>query len=171
MVNALKYVSKFGPTIAVLAGSGKNVTVQYAGYLVFQMIATLFCLYWDLYMDWGLFRGTRKNNRILRDKMKYAPSYYYFCMVLNTLLRFFWLIGFFHLHIDLHPIENHQTYEHAAELASLTILKKFEFLTWASMVAEGVRRGFWSTIRVENEFLNNFENYRDLITIPPIKDE
>jgi len=34
------------------------------------------------------------------------------------------------------------------------------------MLAEAIRRTIWALIRVENEFFNNFESYRSIITIP-----
>ena len=39
------------------------------------------------------------------------------------------------------------------------------------MMAEAIRRSIWSILRVENEFFNNFEQFRDCIVIPPIKDD
>ena len=50
-------------------------------------------------------------------------------------------------------------------------MKDFEMLTFVSMMAEAIRRSIWSLLRVENEFFNNFEEYRDFIVIPPIKDD
>lgn len=58
------------------------------------MLTTLFCLYWDFHWDWGLFRGTEQSNRILRDEITYSPGFYYFAMILNTILRFWWLFAF-----------------------------------------------------------------------------
>ena len=39
------------------------------------------------------------------------------------------------------------------------------------MMVEAIRRTLWSIIRVENEFHNNFEEYRDILMIPPIKED
>jgi len=39
------------------------------------------------------------------------------------------------------------------------------------MLQEAIRRTLWAIIRVENEFFNNFESFRDMVLIPPIKDE
>ena len=41
-------------------------------------------------------------------------------------------------------------------------------MTFVGMMIEAFRRTFWSVIRVENESINNFENYRDILIIPPI---
>ena len=44
-------------------------------------------------------------------------------------------------------------------------------MIFISMIVESIRRTLWSIIRVENEQHNNFENYRDIMMIPPIKDD
>jgi hypothetical protein len=41
-------------------------------------------------------------------------------------------------------------------------------LTVISIVLECTRRAQWSLIRVENEQVNNFEQYRSIPIIPPI---
>ena len=51
------------------------------------------------------------------------------------------------------------------------LVQKLELFTFISMMVEIIRRTFWSLIRVENEFFNNFEQYRDTVLIPPIKDD
>lgn len=38
-------------------------------------------------------------------------------------------------------------------------------------VAEGFRRAQWALIRVENENVNNFEKYRNILQIPPFKED
>jgi len=40
-----------------------------------------------------------------------------------------------------------------------------------AMLAEAFRRAQWSLIRVENEFHNNFEQYRSIPQIPGLADE
>ena len=120
------------------------------------MVTTLFCLYWDFLWDWGMFIGTEPGRKYLRNEIKYSPSFYYTCMFMNTIFRFWWLISM--LLVILTGSQN-------------LIVDKLELFTFASMMIEAVRRTFWSMIRVENEFFNNFEQYRDTILIPPIKDD
>jgi hypothetical protein len=38
-------------------------------------------------------------------------------------------------------------------------------------VAEGFRRAQWSLIRIENENVNNFEKYRNILQIPEFREE
>jgi len=44
-------------------------------------------------------------------------------------------------------------------------------MIFLGVMVEAVRRTIWAILRVENEFYNNFEQYRDILVIPPIKDE
>jgi hypothetical protein len=37
------------------------------------------------------------------------------------------------------------------------------------MFAEGFRRALWALFRLENEQVNNFEKYRTILEIPPLK--
>jgi len=36
-------------------------------YLTWKGISSAYKVFWDFYFDWGLFRGTKPNNRFLRD--------------------------------------------------------------------------------------------------------
>ena len=45
------------------------------------------------------------------------------------------------------------------------------WLTWFEFIIVAVRRTIWVVIRIESEFYNNYEQYRDIVTIPPIKFE
>jgi len=160
----MKYVSKWGPTIAVkLSGhsnkfyqKGENGTLQftslYWGYFGSQMLTTLFCLYWDYVWDWGFFYG--KKNKILRDKLTFKPAFYYFALFENTVFRFWWLYASLFISFG----------------DSAFWFDKIELMVMLGVMAELTRRTVWALIRVENEFHNNFEQYRDILVIPPIKD-
>ena len=64
-------------------------------YIVFGMISTIYCLYWDYYMDWGLFRSKEKGRKYLRNKIMYPAGFYYYAMISNTILRLFWVLSVF----------------------------------------------------------------------------
>ena len=85
--------------------------------------------------------------------MSFAPSFYYFAMVLNFILRFFWLIGVFHLKVAKDPDG---------------LWNEFKILSMMSIAAECLRRTVWAIIRVENEMFNNFEEYRSIPKIPSL---
>lgn len=41
-------------------------------------------------------------------------------------------------------------------------------MVFIQVMAEAIRRGLWSLIRIENEQNNNLETYRTIPIIPPI---
>lgn len=77
-------------------------------------------------------------------------------MAANLVLRFWWVIGLFH-----YSFEDHND----------SLIKNLDILHFVGMMAEAFRRTFWSLIRVENEFFNNFEAYRSIPTIPNLFEE
>ena len=115
-----------------------------------KIFCTLFVWCWDNYMDWGLLRGTQPGRKLLRDQLTFAPSFYYTCIVLNTLFRFYWVLPMLVGKTDNEIVEN------------------LELFIFGSMMVEAVRRTFWAIIRVENESFNNFEQYRTIVAIPPM---
>ena len=116
------------------------------------MITTLFCIYWDFRWDWGFFTGTKKETRFFRDEMKFSKTFYITCIIFNLIFRFWWFFGIF-------------TFQESALIDSVGLI------AFSAMFVEAVRRTFWAMIRVENEFFNNMEKYRDVMMIPPIKDD
>jgi|APSaa5957512535_1039671.scaffolds.fasta_scaffold676158_1 hypothetical protein len=75
-------------------------------------------------------------------------------MLFNTIFRFWWLTGIF-------------TIKYAD---GAYFMDSVGILTFMAAMVEIIRRTFWAVIRVENEFFNNFEQYRDIIMIPPIRE-
>jgi hypothetical protein len=53
-LNALKYFSKIVPPMVAIWAEKKVGGELFRVYFTFEMIATLYCLLWDFYMDWGL---------------------------------------------------------------------------------------------------------------------
>ena len=113
----------------------------------------MYCLVWDYYMDWGLFRSSATASYALRSQIKFPQWFYYFAMFLNLCLRFYWVIGIFH-----YTFQNDER----------NLVNQLEVMAFLSLMAEAVRRSVWSLIRVENEFFNNFEAYRTIPTIPDL---
>ena len=115
---------------------------------------------WDFYFDWGLFRGTRKDNRFLRDNMKFSPMFYYVCMAIDIIGLYFWAFV-----ILFYTITESQS----EAIDSLEFFSNVIWITWVELIAAAIRRTVWILIRFENEFFSNFEQFRDVTTIPPIK--
>lgn len=114
-----------------------------------SLFATTYSYIWDILMDWALFR----DGKVLRDKILYPPNYYYFSMVTNLFLRFFWVIPF------LGPGIWPQAFNDA------------EALTIILCIAEIYRRAQWSLFRLEIENIYNFEKYRTILEIPRLPNE
>lgn len=120
--------------------------------------------FWDLKYDWGLFQITSKDDKggysklFLREQLKYPPWFYYISMVYDFFGLFSWAMA-----IVLLNIENKDSDEQ-----SQTYFNNLMYITWIEYIINFVRRTVWVVIRVESEFYNNFEQYRDVVTIPPM---
>lgn len=67
----------------------------FISFLAISIFSTAYSLYWDLYMDWGLFRSNEPGKRYLRPKILYPKNFYYIAAVTNMLMRLMWLMPFF----------------------------------------------------------------------------
>ena len=128
---------------------GRNKESNYAHALcyVFGLFATTFQLGWDVYVDWGLGRPEAKIF-LLRDKIIYPRKFYYSAILLDTLIRFSWLLSYIELN-------------------------KNKFDEWKNLMLsllEIIRRIVWCIIRIENENTTNPEKYRTILTIPELPD-
>ena len=90
--NALKYLILMMGPISYIIYNETGITVFKYGYFTFKTIGTTYKFVWDLYFDWGLFRGTRKDNWMLRDNMKFTPTFYYVCMFVDFIGLYFWIV-------------------------------------------------------------------------------
>ena len=160
--NALKYFFLvIGPVCAIVYYETHIKPFKYM-YYTFKAIGSAFKVFWDFYFDWGLFRGTEEHNRFLRDEMKFAPAFYYTCMVFDVIGLFFWAIV-----IGLYEWTTPENTNEA--IGSLEFFNNVMWITWAELIVMAVRRTVWILIRLENEYFNNFESFRDIVTVPPIK--
>lgn len=90
IVNAGKYLATI---IQIIMQYYKNSYQAYhTEFVLIATFATLYSYAWDITMDWGLIRGTKNDNKLLRDKIKFPKSFYYFSMVSNLILRFSWTL-------------------------------------------------------------------------------
>jgi EXS family len=64
-------------------------------YITICIISTLYCLAWDYRMDWGLFLSNEPDKRYLRNKLYYPRWFYYYAMISNCIMRFFWILNVF----------------------------------------------------------------------------
>jgi len=113
------------------------------------MTATLYSWVWDVYMDWGLWRTTKRDRYGLRDTITFPIWFYYYGIVTDLGFRLLWMITVFASPKDL-PWTT--TIGYGSVLALLEL--------W--------RRWTWSLLRIENEQVNNLERYRVVLDIPDV---
>ena len=118
-----------------------------------SIFGSLYSYTWDIYMDWGLMRSREKGKFGLRSKITFSRWYYYFAMVTDLLLKFTWIFTF----IEPKKLEN--------------FFYSLNFYILFLEILEGLRRTQWVLLRVENENINNFEKYRNILEIPKMRYE
>jgi hypothetical protein len=115
--------------------------------LYIQILASIvissYFLFWDIYMDTSLGR-IKSKYFFLRDKIIFPKKFYYYAIIINTALRFIWLLSYVEIRVD----------------------EEVKVLTFS--VLEIIRRTFWIMIRIENEYINNPEKYRNVLDIPEL---
>ncbi|KAI9589067.1 hypothetical protein GQX74_007236 [Glossina fuscipes] len=63
-------------------------------FICFKMISTIYGLAWDILGDFGLFKVCKKDRIFLREDVIYSKNFYYFLIIENCVLRFFWIFDF-----------------------------------------------------------------------------
>jgi xenotropic and polytropic retrovirus receptor 1 len=106
--------------------------------------ATLYAFLWDIFVDWGL-GHTHTRHPGLRDQLMYPKALYYVAAVLDFFLRFAWTLTILPFTSTLVLLDHNRQ--------DLILLPLLYFL-------ELFRRFIWGLIRVENEHVNNTEQFR-----------
>ena len=153
--NAGKYFANIcvqGAAIPMFMYKEKMIPEVFWTFVGINIFSTCYSYYWDLYMDWGFFRGTGKDPKFLRHKLLYPVCFYYFAAATNLMMRAMWILPLFR--------ENYKYSAFAYNQCDITLL----------MLIEALRRTQWALIRIENENVNNFERYRNVLQIPEFKD-
>ena len=104
-------------------------------------------------MDWGLLRSQEPGKRFLRNKILYPAKFYYFAAATNLLMRLMWILPLF-------KVWWYKGTDFDISLSDVTVMA----------IVEGLRRAQWALIRIENENVNNFERYRNVLQVPDFKD-
>ena len=158
LVVNLKNACKYFSSILVQTGAifftlySKESNLAFYSFVAINILSTSFSYYWDLYMDWGLLRSNEKGKRYLRNKMMYPVWFYYFAAVTNLVMRLMWVVSLFN---SMYPVWFIQSQ------TNILILS----------IIEGMRRAQWALIRIENEEVNNFELYRNVLQIPEFEED
>lgn len=152
------HLANGGKYLSAMVAAGARLTYTFnptMGWLVATVIssciATVYQIYWDIVVDWGLLQPNSRNPWLRDQLMLKNRSIYFLSIAINVLLRVSWLQSVIHYHFGA---SNHE-------------LTEFLFA-----VLEVFRRGHWNFYRLENEHLNNVGKYRAVKTVPlPFRDE
>jgi hypothetical protein len=115
-----------------------------AVFILFAIVNSLYCSFWDVIMDWSL-GDTGAKHPFLRKMLGYKKVWiYYAAMCIDPLLRFNWIV------YAIEPLQ----IQHSA-VASFVVA-----------FSEVCRRGMWSVFRVENEHCTNVQRFRASRDVP-----
>ncbi|KAG0554364.1 hypothetical protein M758_12G087500 [Ceratodon purpureus] len=150
MANAGKYLSAMAAVSLRITYSKDPGAGWLAMFFIASSIATIYQVYWDTVIDWGLLRRDSKN-KWLRDDLLLKRKWIYFAsMALNVILRLAWLQSMTHLTFG--ALDN-------------------SIMDFIFAALEIFRRGHWNFYRLENEHLNNVGRYRATKQVPlPFED-
>eukprot|EP01041_Mallomonas_annulata_P005930 gene5930-11964_t len=152
LANACKYLSAMAVAVYGIKrvhGDGRPVQSGLLGFVA----TTLFQLFWDLVMDWGLLMWDSESSTgvVLRPRRLLGPTWIYITAItVNTLLRFTWTL-------TLLP-------ESLANESTTIYRFLFTYLSPLITAAEIMRRMMWGFLRLEWEQLERLGN-------PQIKDD
>ncbi|KAL9880661.1 solute carrier family 53 member 1-like [Glossina fuscipes fuscipes] len=127
-------------------------------FICFKMISTIYGLAWDILGDFGLFKVCKKDRIFLREDVIYSKNFYYFLIIENCVLRFFWIFDFPMVALSY---VNFRIMESISGLLEIIRLCKIYY-----------SRYIWNYVRLENEHLYNVGQYRAVrdIFIAPLED-
>lgn len=95
LVNVLKYTISILVTALSMAYKVDKSDGFYAAFIIFSVISACYAYTWDLTWDWGLCRTRKKGRYLLREKLYYPVWSYYALMVLDLIMRFFWVLSLY----------------------------------------------------------------------------
>jgi hypothetical protein len=150
--NAGKYFTSIMVQVAGVLRSKVKGTPSYNFFIIMSAISTTYSYSWDIYMDWGLLRSSERGKFMLRPEIRLPSWFYYFAAFTNLIMRLLWILPLFQA-------------EMPAWVASGQVL------TTCIAIAEILRRAQWSILRLENEQVNNLENYRTQLDMEDLLDD
>ena len=114
-------------------------------YICTAIFSQSYMFLWDVYIDWGIGRFFSKNF-LLRDNITFSKFSYYYAIFCDIVLRFNWIVDFLNLSFNIDD----------------------EWKNFIFAILEAYRRIQWCTFRIENENINNPEQYRTIMNIPEL---
>jgi hypothetical protein len=140
----LKVLIAFGNNLSGFFYNRVDNHIRLCFRISFASVSTIYNLFWDYYLDWGLLQPNKKYF-LLREKIAYPQTFYYIAMIFDIITSTMWTWNFIHIKSSLNEWKNILT-------CTLDVVKRF----------------IWVLIRVENEILANPEGYRTILAIPEL---
>uniref|UniRef100_A0A1B0A5H6 SPX domain-containing protein n=1 Tax=Glossina pallidipes TaxID=7398 RepID=A0A1B0A5H6_GLOPL len=148
-------------------------------FIGFKMISTIYGLVWDIFGDFGLFKVCKKGRIFLRENVIYSKNFYYFLIIENFVLRFFWIFDFPMValnHVNFRIMESISglleiiRYERLSSIYTIYVARVC--VTFCSLCKIYYSRYIWNYVRLENEHLYNVGQYRAVrdIFIAPLEE-
>ncbi|KXJ92940.1 EXS family-domain-containing protein [Microdochium bolleyi] len=144
LVNCGKYAMSIMAAVTLSLYRMNGTTANFALFVTFSIINSIYCSIWDLLMDFSLLQPDARYP-LLRDIVAIKRRWmYYAVMVLDPILRFGWIF--------------YAIFTHDAQHSTIV-----SFLVGFSEV---MRRGMWALFRVENEHCTNVAQYKASRDVP-----
>ncbi len=140
----LKVLLAFGNNLCGFFYGRINNHIRLIFRISFGAVSTIYNLFWDFYLDWGLMKHNKKYF-LLREKIAYPQIFYYIAMITDIIMSTMWTWNFIPIRSSLHEWRN-------ILICTLDVIKRF----------------IWVLIRIENEILANPEGYRTILAIPEL---
>ncbi|RBR22919.1 uncharacterized protein FIESC28_04217 [Fusarium coffeatum] len=144
LVNGGKYTMTILAAVMLSLYRIHDTTTHLALFITFSTINSVYCSFWDLFMDFSLLQPGSKHKglrEILALKRRWM---YYFIMIIDPILRFAWIF---------YAIFTHNT-QHSTIVSFMVAFM------------EVTRRGMWTLFRVENEHCSNVSQYKASRDVP-----
>ncbi|KAM0291622.1 hypothetical protein ACHAO9_003749 [Fusarium lateritium] len=144
LVNGGKYTVSILAAVMLSLYRMHNSNTHLALFITFSTINSVYCSFWDLFMDFSLLQSGSRH-WCLRDILAIKTRWlYYFIMAVDPILRFAWIF---------YAIFTHNT-QHSTIVSFMVAFM------------EVTRRGMWTLFRVENEHCGNVSQYKASRDVP-----
>lgn len=148
--NAVKYGTAMSVTLlGTLHGTYGTLQSEWSFgriiWLVATITSTMYLIFWDLTMDWALFK---------RNRVKEYPKYWYLvALCIDVMLRYLWTFTLF-------PTSANPYFHQHFGVMNTTLFMAF------IEIAELMRRAIWAIFRVENAHVSRKDAFRSYEYVP-----
>lgn len=140
MINSCKYSISILTALLSYISRATAIAFFWHLWLTFIFVSAIFGFCWDIKMGWGFLDKSSKNYP-LREKLSYnSKAFYYFCIVMNFIFRFFFILSI------------------SPDVVYTFIRPEFFLLLIYS--AEVFRRSTWNFLRVEHQHIIQCKDFR-----------